>query len=113
MRSAAGDEGDDDVGSVAVEVRASPVVDGGGAGVGVAGGDLDVAERDAGIEGGHDERGAQHVRVDVSDLGLLGDGADPSMGGASIEALAVAASQDRPVVSFADREVNGPSGPRD
>src|SRR4051794_25870270 len=87
--SAAGDEGDDDVGGVAVEVGASAVIDGGGAGVGVAGGDLDVAERDAGIEGGHDERGAEHVGVDVSDAGLSGDGADPSVGGAPIEALTV------------------------
>jgi hypothetical protein len=41
--SAAGDEGDDDVGGVAVEVLAAPVVDGRGPGVGVASGDLDVS----------------------------------------------------------------------
>ncbi|MCP3878355.1 MAG: hypothetical protein GY701_08175 [Sulfitobacter sp.] len=39
----AGDVGDDDVGGVAVEVVASVVVDGGGAGVGVVGGGLDFA----------------------------------------------------------------------
>ena len=39
----AGDEGGDDVVGVAIEVAAGPVVAGGGAGVGVAGGDLDVA----------------------------------------------------------------------
>ena len=40
--SAAGDEGDDDVGGVAVEVLAAPVVDGGRARVGVPGGDLHI-----------------------------------------------------------------------
>jgi hypothetical protein len=49
--SAAGDEGDNDVGGVAVEVLAAPVIDGGGSAVGVTGGDLNVSQRDAGIEG--------------------------------------------------------------
>ena len=57
-RSAAGDEGNDDVGGVAVEVLTSTVVDSCGAGVGVAGGELDIAERYAGVECGHDEGGA-------------------------------------------------------
>jgi hypothetical protein len=39
----AGDEGGDDVVGVSVEVAAYPVVAGGGAGIGVPGGDLDVA----------------------------------------------------------------------
>jgi hypothetical protein len=43
LGSAASYEGDDDVGGVSVEVLASPVVDGGGSGVGVTGGDLDVS----------------------------------------------------------------------
>jgi hypothetical protein len=30
----------------------------------MAGGDLHVAQRDAGVQGGHDEGGAQHVWVD-------------------------------------------------
>ena len=41
--SAAGDEGDDYVGGVTVEVLAAPVVDSGRSGVGVAGGDLNVS----------------------------------------------------------------------
>jgi hypothetical protein len=41
-RLSADDEGNYDVGGVAVEVLASSVVDGGGAGVGVSGGNLDV-----------------------------------------------------------------------
>jgi len=63
-RSAAGDEGDDGVGGVTVVVLAAPVLDRGRARIGMARGDLDVAKRDAGVQGGHDERGAQHVRVD-------------------------------------------------
>jgi hypothetical protein len=42
-RLASGDERDDNVGGVAVEVFTSAVVDGGGAKIGVTGGDLDVA----------------------------------------------------------------------
>src|SRR6266567_5717129 len=46
----AGDECHDDVGGVAVEVLASPVVDRRGSGIGMAGCDLDVSQRDAGVE---------------------------------------------------------------
>ena len=67
--SAAGNESDHDVGGVAVEVLAAPVVDGCGAGVGVTGGDLDISQRDAGVEGGHDERGSQHVWVHGTESG--------------------------------------------
>jgi len=54
--SATSDEGDHDVGGVAIEVLSSPVVDGCSAWVGVAGGDLDVSERDAGVESGGFQR---------------------------------------------------------
>ena len=108
--SAAGDEGDDDVGGVAVEVLAAPVVDRGGAGVGVAGGDLDVSQRHAGVEGGHDERGAQHVRVHGTEPGALADRTDPAMRGAPVEALAVTAPQDRAFVAFTDGQVDRPRG---
>ncbi len=46
LGSAAGHEGDDDVGGVAVEVLASPVVDRGGSGVGVTGGTEAAAAED-------------------------------------------------------------------
>jgi hypothetical protein len=85
MGSAAGHEGDDHVGGVAVEVLASPVVDGRGPGVGVTGADLDLAQRDAGVKGGHDERGSQHARVDGAEPGTLPDRADPPMRGAPVE----------------------------
>ena len=48
---------------MAVEVLARTVVAHGGAGVGVAGGDLDVTQVDASIEHGGHERVSQHVRV--------------------------------------------------
>ena len=50
MSPAAGDEGDDDVGGLLVEVLASVVVDCGGSRLGVTSGDLDLPQRDAGIE---------------------------------------------------------------
>lgn len=49
--SAAGDEGDHGVRRVTVEVLPGPVVDRGGPGVGVASGDLNIAQWDAGVEG--------------------------------------------------------------
>ena len=48
---------------MSVEVLAGSVVAHGGAGVGVAGGDLDVAEVDAGVEHGGDVGVAEHVGV--------------------------------------------------
>jgi hypothetical protein len=65
----------------------------------VASGDLHVSQRDPGVESGHDERGAQHVRVDVAESGSLADCFDPAVCGASVEALAVASSQDRAFAS--------------
>ena len=47
-----------------VEVLACAVVAHGGARAGAGGGLLDVAERDAGVEGGGDERVAQGMRAD-------------------------------------------------
>ena len=49
-----------------VEVLAAVVVDGGCPGIGVTGGDLDLPQRNSGIEGAHDERGPEHVRVNVT-----------------------------------------------
>jgi hypothetical protein len=106
LGSAAGHEGDHDVGGVAVEVLAAPVVDSRGSGVGVSGGDLDVSQRDPGVQGGHDERGSQHVRVHGPEPRALADRADPPVGGSPVEALAVTAPQDRSVVAFTDCEVD-------
>ena len=111
--SAACYEGDDDVGGVAVEVWSASVVDGGGSWVGVAGGELNVSEGDSGVEGGHDERCAQHVRVDVAEPGAFADGSHPSLCGTSIEPVPVAPQQDWAFVAFADGEINRSGRPWD
>jgi hypothetical protein len=64
----------EDVVGVAVEVLPSPVVSHGGAGVGVASGDLYVAQVDSCVQHCGHERMAQHVRVHSreSDAGRTG-----------------------------------------
>jgi len=104
--SAAGDEGDNDVCGVAVEVLSASIVDRGGARVGVAGGELNVAQGDAGVEGGHDECGAQHVGMDVAESASFADRSYPAMRCSPIEPLAVAPHQDWAFVAFADGEVD-------
>jgi hypothetical protein len=54
---------------VAVEVLAAPVVDRRRSRVGVTSSDLDVSERHVRVEGRHDERGSQHVRVHGTEPG--------------------------------------------
>ena len=102
-----------DIGGVAVEVLAPSVIDGRGSRVGVTGGELNVAERYAGVERGHDEPGAQHVRVDQTEPGTFADGANPTVGGAPVQTLPILASQDRTLVTFAHHEIDGARGSRD
>jgi hypothetical protein len=45
---------------------------------------LHFAQRDAGVEGGHDERGAQHVWMDVAEAGPFADRPHPPMSGAAL-----------------------------
>lgn len=107
LGSAAGDDGDDvDVGGVPVEVLSSAVVDGRGERVRVAGRKLDVAQRNVDVEGGHDERCAQLVRVDGAEPRSLTDRSYPTVRGAPIEERSVATLQDRSLVAFADRKVD-------
>jgi hypothetical protein len=61
----------------------------------VPGGDLHLPQRDARLEGAHDEGGPQHVGVDDADSGPLGDGSDLPVGGAAVESAGVVAEQDR------------------
>jgi hypothetical protein len=61
LSGGAGVEGCHHVGGVPVERHASPVVVHRRSRVGVARGLLDVSERDAGVEGGGDERVAERV----------------------------------------------------
>ena len=79
--SAASDEGDDNVRSVAVEVPPAPVVDRRCPGVCVPGGELHVPQRHPGVEGGHDQRGPKHVRVHRVEAGPLSDGPNPAVRG--------------------------------
>jgi hypothetical protein len=106
----AGDERDD---GVAVEVFAPSVVDRRRPWVGVSSRDLYVSQRHAGVECGHDERGAEHVRMHGFQAGASSDCAYPPVRGPSVEALSVAATQDRAFVEFADREIDRACGARD
>jgi hypothetical protein len=98
----AGDEGDDYVGGVTVEVLPSPIVDGGCAWIGVARCDLDVPQWNAGVESSHNERCSQHVGVHKTQPGPLPDGPDPAVSRTPVEALPVASAQDRALASLAD-----------
>ena len=103
----------DDVGGVAVEGDAGAVVAHGRARVGVAGGFLDVAQRDAGVERGGDERVAQRVRSDsLGDAGASGDAPHDPAGGVPVEPVAVRAEEDRAFAAFADGEVDSSRGAR-
>ena len=111
LAGGAGDEGGDDVGGVAVEGDPGPVVAHGGAGVGVAGGFLHVAQRDPGVERGGDERVAQRVRSDpLGDPGAAGDPAHDPAGGVAVEPAAVGGEEDRSFAAFADGQVDGAGG---
>ncbi len=55
----------------------------------MTGSELDVAQRNPGVQGHHDERGPEHVRVDMAEPCLPSDRAHPTMGGPAVEALSV------------------------
>jgi hypothetical protein len=114
VRSAccAGDEGGDDVGGVAVEGYACPVVAHGGSGVSVSG-LLNVAQRDTGIEGGSDEAVSECVWTDLlGDVYRFGDPAHDARCAVAVERLAVVAVKDGAVKAFADDEIDCSGGPR-
>ena len=92
----AGDVGGEEVDSVAVEVAPCAVVVLGGPGVGMAGEDLGVAERHAGVEGVGDRRVTERVRADVTgDPGSLRDPRDHPIGIAAIDRIARDWPQDQ------------------
>ena len=111
--SGTGDECDNEVRGVAVEVLASSVIDRGRAGVGVAGGELHVTQRNTGIERRHDERSTKHVGVDVTEACAFADRSDPPVRGTPVESGAVTTRQDWSITPFTDGQVNGPGGTRD
>jgi hypothetical protein len=80
-------------------------------GVGVAGGDLGVAQVDAGVEHGGDEGVPEHVWVHARDL-HAGDGlqaVQPGRRRAPAQSGAGAVEQDRPVDAISDGAVDGSS----
>src|SRR4051794_34000540 len=106
-----GDERGDDVCGVSVKADAGSVVAHGGAGVGMTGGFLDVAEWYARVERGGDERMSQRVGSDaLIDPCSARDAAHDPAGGVTIQSAAVIAQQDWSFAAFPDREVDGAGG---
>ena len=77
--------------------------------VGVPGGDLDVAQVNAGVEHGRDERVAQHVWVHPGDVHAadFGEVVQASSGTVSVHPGAAAGSQDRSRGAGVDGAVDG------
>jgi hypothetical protein len=98
-----------DVVGVPVEVLAGPVVAHGGSRIGVAGGDLHVAQADAGVEHGGDEGVAQHVRVHPGhpDPGDSGEVFESAGGRVPVHPRAVDVAQDRTALAAVDGSVDG------
>src|SRR5665811_763897 len=94
-----GHVGGQDVVGVSVEGGAGAVVSHGGAWVGVAGGDLDVAQVDAGVEHRGDVGVAEHVLVHArqSDAGVVGEPAKSPCGGVAVQAAAQGVQEQWPV----------------
>ena len=65
-------------------------------------GDLNVTERDASVQGRLDECGSQHVRVHRGKSSTLSYRLDPAVGGASVKALAIFATQNRTFAPITD-----------
>ena len=90
-----------------VEVLAGSVVAHRCSRVGVAGGDLDVAEGYSGVERGHDERGSQHVGMDAVEACLVTDRADPIGRRCGCRGGVISGPQDRSGGVFTEGEVEG------
>lgn len=87
--------------------RAGPRLTAARRSLGVGGDFLYVAQRDACVQGGGDERVAKRVRADLFDEPCLaGDAADDPPGGVPVEPLARGGGQDRSFAAFADGQVD-------
>ena len=77
----------------------------------MAGGDLDIAQADAGVQHRGHERGPEHMRVHAwhPDPGSNGQVVEPSGGSVAVHANAEHIAQDRAVVAVADRAVDCPA----
>ena len=94
---------------MAAEGLAASVVAHGGAGISVAGRFLDIAQWDAGVERGGDERMTQRVRSNAFvEPGSTGEATNNSPRRMPIETIAVIVDQDRPVETFADGQGDSP-----
>jgi hypothetical protein len=79
----------------------------------VAGGLLDVTERNPSVKSSGDERVTEGVGSHTLGYpGPAGDTAHGPAGGVAIDASAVRANEHRPVAAFTDRQIDGPSRPR-
>ena len=97
MISSATEAAGQGVGGVSVQVVSGAVVPAGGAGVGVAGEVLHVAERDTRVQGGGDRRVPQAVRAQLvrgGDARGAGQPADEPPDGGFAEAAAVPVEED-------------------
>ena len=94
---------------MAVEVLAGAVVAHGGARVGMAGGDLDVAKVDSGVEHGGDEGVSQHVGVHPGDVdaAIFCEVAKPASGAVPVHPGAATCEQDRAAAAVVDGAVDG------
>ncbi|GAA3383325.1 hypothetical protein GCM10020369_08790 [Cryptosporangium minutisporangium] len=90
-----------------VEVLAGSVVAHRRSWIGVAGGELDVAEADAGVEHRGDEGVAEHVRVRPGhpDSGGRRERLEPTGRGVPIHRATASVAQDRPGGAFVDGTV--------
>src|SRR5450759_1469285 len=97
-----------------VEGGAGAVVAHGGAGIGVAGGDLDVAQVDASIEHRCDVRVAEHVRVHARqpNTGVLGEAAESSSCRVAVQPVALGVQEQRPFGAVCNGALNGPGDGR-
>jgi hypothetical protein len=79
----------------------------------VAGRFLHVAQRDAGVERGGDERVAQRVRPDrLVDARLAGQATHDPPGSVPVEAFALRAEEDRSLDTLADGQIDSAGGTR-
>ena len=79
----------------------------------MAGGDLDIPERDSGVKCGGDEAVPQRMRRDVlGDAGPAGDAAHDAGGAVAVQALPRARQQERPAETFPRSQVESPTYPR-
>ena len=97
-----------------VEVLAGSVIAHRGARVGVAGGDLHVAQVYASVEHGCNERVPEHMGMKPADpdSGCLAEPPEPPGGGVAVHPRAVAVKQDRPGITVIRGAVDGPADRR-